>query len=273
MSTDEWHVEERVWEAYAAGGLDPVAEASIDAHVVSCAACRDTARAHVDRAELDPLWRSVQVEVSRPQLPASLAWLRRLGVPYDDLVLVTASGGLLEAWAVAVGTALVCAFAVTFAPDYQQTSFLLLAPLVPVLAVVAAYDATDPLRTLLTSTPYSKLRLALLRTSATLAVAVPVTLAVGLVLPGLDSLTFMWLLPGLALTASTLVLLTWLRPWTAATSIGLAWAAVVAGTASLWQVSDLTGAGAQLTILVVGLVMTGLFVVRSTSYRLLGGEG
>lgn len=273
MTTDEWHVEARVWEAYAAGELDPVAEASVDAHVMSCPACRNSARTHVERVELEPVWQSIRAEVSRPQLPASVAWLRRLGVPHDDLVLLTASGGLLEAWAVAVGTALVCVFAVTFAPVHQQTSFLLLAPLVPVLAVVAAYDATDPLRTLLTSTPYSKLRLALLRTAATLAVAVPVTLAVSLVLPGLDSLTFMWLLPGLALTASTLVLLTWLRPWTAATSAGLAWAAVVTGTASLWQVSDLTGAGAQLTILVIGLVMTGVFVVRSTSYRLLGGEG
>ena len=36
-----WHVEQHTWEAYSMGHLDPVAEASVEAHVTGCAQCRD----------------------------------------------------------------------------------------------------------------------------------------------------------------------------------------------------------------------------------------
>ena len=40
-----WHLEQHTWDAYAAGRLDPVAEASVEAHVTGCAQCRDAAEA------------------------------------------------------------------------------------------------------------------------------------------------------------------------------------------------------------------------------------
>ncbi len=109
--------------------------------------------------------------------------MRRLGVAPDDVVVVSAADAFLVPWAVAVGFAVVSACVVGLAglgPASRDAAFLALAPLVPVLAVVASYDALDPLREVMAPTPYSKLRLALLRATAALAVAVPATMAIGL---------------------------------------------------------------------------------------------
>jgi hypothetical protein len=137
---------------------------------------------------------------------------------------------------------------------------------------VGAYDATDSLRTLAVTTPYSKLRLALVRTSAALVVALPVTLAVGLGIPGLEPLAFTWLLPSLALTSTTLVAMTWLRAWAASTSVGAAWAVVVLATAGLHDISALTQVGVQVGFAVLACAMATAYVLRTTSWRLTGGE-
>ena len=41
-----WHVEESMWEAYAAGLLDLSVQASVDTHVAGCAHCRAAAKDH-----------------------------------------------------------------------------------------------------------------------------------------------------------------------------------------------------------------------------------
>lgn len=273
MSVEEWHVDERVWRAYAAGTLDAVDEASVDAHITGCGTCRDRARALIEPAAMASAWEGIRSEISRPQLPRSLRWLRALGVPEDDLALLAASDGMLLPWAVTVGSAVVCAIAAGLSPVRNEEMYLLLAPLVPILAVVAAYDATDSLRTLVTATPYSKIRLAMLRTAAALVVALPATTAVGLGLPGLDALAFAWLLPALALTSTTLLLLTWLSPWAAAMLAGSGWVVVVVTATGASGVGVLTDVTAQVSFLALGLLMIAAFVLRSTSYRLLGGEG
>jgi hypothetical protein len=210
-----WHVEMQVWEEYALGGLDPVTKASVDAHVVSCATCREAAKEHVEPVTLEAVWPSVRDRIAQPVLPPWLRPLRRVGVPDDDLVVLSAAS-LLVPWAMAVGAALACALLAGLTPRYQDSTFLLLAPLIPVLAVVAAHDSTDPLREVSGPTPYTKVRLALLRTVAALVVAVPATMMIGLLIPGLGPLAFRWLLPALGLTLAALVLLTWLRPPAAA---------------------------------------------------------
>ena len=130
-------------------------------------------------------------------------------------MVVSAADSFMVPWAVAVGFAVVSACVVALAglgaagPDM---AFLALVPLVPVLAVVAPYDALDPLREVVAATPYSKLRLALFRATAALAVAVPATMTIGFVVP--DWMTSVsWLAPSLGLTVAALVLLTWLEAW------------------------------------------------------------
>lgn len=269
-----WHLEQHTWEAYAAGRLDPVAEASVEVHVTGCPRCRDAARSTVTPAQTAAVWDAVRTSIAEPALPAPLRLLRRLGVPRHDLVVVSAADSLLVPWAAAVGFALVSACLVAFAglsPANQNAAFLALAPLVPVLAVAMAYDALDPLREVCVATPYSKLRLALLRATANLAVAVPATLLVGLVVPGMQDLAFTWLMPSLGLTTGVLVLLTWLEAPVAGAVVGSFWFALVLVLRAGWDVLVLTSPSAQSACVALALILGAMLTVRTSTLRLQGG--
>jgi hypothetical protein len=270
-----WHLEQHTWEAYAAGRLDPVAEASVEAHVIGCPQCRDAARSSVTPAQTRAVWDAVRTSIAKPALPAPLRPLRRLGVPTPDLVVVSAADSLLVPWAAAVGFALLSACLVALAglsPSNQDAAFLALAPLVPVLAIAMAYDALDPLRETCLATPYSKLRLALLRATATLAVAVPATLAVGLAVPGMQDIAFAWLLPSLGLTTGVLVLLTWLEAPLAGALVASSWVALVFVLRSGWDVLVLTSPPAQLACVALALLLGAMLLVRTSTLRLQGGQ-
>jgi hypothetical protein len=244
-----WHIDGPAWQAYAAGRLDPAAEAAVETHVTACPECRAGARAVMP--DPAPLWQAVHAEITRPRLPGPLRALARLGVRQDDLVVLAGSRDLLLSWSVAVGAAVLCAvvtgLAPTGLPGGPQALFLILAPLVPVLAVVATYDATDPFREVTEASPFSKLRLALLRTSAALTAAIPLTVAVALTVPNLTGYFATWLLPGLALTVATLILMTWLTAWVACgvTSVGwIAAASLAAAGGTIDAVATTAGQGA-----------------------------
>ena len=269
----EWHVGAEGWEAYAAGRLNSIAMASIDTHVARCVECQQSARAVVPPAATDAMWAGVVAEVRRPELPATVRWLRRLGVREEDLVVLAASEGFVLPWSVALGAALLCALLTSVLTVRQDEIFWLLAPIAPVFAVIAAFQTTEPLHAIMGSTPYDKVRLAAMRTVATLAVALPVTIAVGLAVPGLADLAFVWLLPSLALTSLALVLHTWLGSWTAALLSAGGWVAVVVATARTDQFAALSEFGVQAASLALAVALAGVFVVRTSSFRLLGGEG
>jgi hypothetical protein len=248
------HVDGATWAAYAGNGLDPMAEAAVEAHVTACRHCREGARALVP--DVEPLWAAVQAEISRPRR----SWLTRLGLPETDLVVAGAARDLLLSWSVAVGAAVACAIVTGLAPVHlpggAPALFVILAPLIPVLAVVAAYDATDPLREVTAVTPYSQLRLALLRTAAALTAAIPLTVASALVVPALHGYFAAWLLPGLALTVLTLILLTRLTAWVASAVVGAGWV-VAASTTDIRAITSAAGQVAfalALAVLAVVLV-------------------
>lgn len=272
MTTSEWHVDAEVWAAYASGRLDPVAESSVEAHAVGCERCRGSARVQVDSTELAPVWQEISLQIQRPRAALPLRWVRRSGVAESDTVVVGAGDGIVLPWVVAVGAAFVCAILAGFAPTrYQDVWFLMLAPVIPVLAVVAAYDATDPLREVVAATPYSKLRMAFLRTAFALAVALPVTAAIGLLLPGLEDLAFVWLLPGLVLTCTGLVFLTWLSPWRAGALVAVGWGLTVTALARFDDVSVIASAPAQLLCAAVAALMAAVLILRTTVLDLRGG--
>ncbi|MBU2664025.1 zf-HC2 domain-containing protein [Actinoplanes bogorensis] len=257
-----WHVDRATWTAYAGNGLDPIAEAAVEAHVTACPDCRAGARELVP--DVGPVWAAVHAEISRPRR----SWLARLGIPEADLVVAGAARDLLLSWSVAVGAAVCCALLTGLAPIHlpggAPALFLILAPLIPVLAVVAAYDATDPLRSLTGTTPYSPLRLALLRTAAALTAAVPLTVASALVVPALHGYFAAWLLPGLALTVAALILLKWLTAWVACAVVGAGWL-VVATTASVTALTTTPGqvtSALGVTVLAAVLVRVNRGVAR-----------
>ena len=275
MTAQEWHVQPQLWQAYVAGTLDAAAEASVETHVTRCPVCRAAARAHVDPAVPEVVWHGVQAAVTAPRVPVALRWLRRLGVPEDELVLLGAASAVLLPWLTAVGGALTVALLSGLggaALGNYDALFLASAPLVPVLAVVAAFDPTESLREVSAATPYSKLRLALLRTAAALAVALPVTMAIGLLVPQLEALAFAWLLPGLVLTTSALVLLTWTAPWTAATVVGGAWLLFSGGAGWAGRLDLVTAAAPQVLFAVATAALAAALVGRTSGWTLRGGN-
>jgi hypothetical protein len=271
MTSNAWHVDDELWAAYAAGRLDMIAQSSLESHVAGCARCRTSARGQVAVEELEPMWSGISLEVRRPQPRRALRWLRRLGVSDENVTLLAASDGLPMAWSAAVGAALACGVMAGLTPSYQDFLFLLLAPLIPMLAVVAVYDATSSLHEVAAGTPYSKLRLVLLRTTAALVVALPATLAVGLLIPGLANLAFLGLLPGLAMSLSALLLIGWLTPWSAAGVVGGAWAIGCAVLQRSDDVTVLAGAGAQAAFAGAIAVVAVLLILRTTTLSARGG--
>ncbi len=270
-----WHVDGPVWEAYAAGRLDPVAELSLESHLTGCPDCRAAARAQIAPTVVDEVWTHVRQTISAPTPTLPHRAMRRLGVRPDDAVVVSAADAFLVPWAVAVGFAVVSACVVGLAglgPAGRDAAFLALVPLVPVLAVVASYDALDPVRELVEATPYSKLRLALLRATAALAVAVPVTMTIGLVVPNMDDLALSWLAPSLGLTLAALVLLTWFEAWVTGALMASAWVTVVALLRTDDRVDALTTPFGQVAFVVGAGVLALTLVLRTSTLRLQGGQ-
>ncbi len=264
-----WHIDGPAWQAYAEGSLDPAAEAAVEMHVTGCATCQSGARTLM-ADDVHSLWEAVHTEITTPRLARPLRLLTRFGVPEEDLVVVGAAHDLLLSWSVAVGAAVCCAivvglFPVRF-PGGPQALFLVLAPLIPVLAVVATFDATDPFREVTEAAPFSMLRLALLRTTAALTAAVPLTVAVTLTVPDLHAYFATWLLPGLMLTLTALIMLTWFTAWAAGAVVSLAWLAVAvtaASTHSLGAVATVAGQAACAAAVVTLLVL----LVRTTTVQ------
>ncbi len=272
MTAEPWHLSVAVRERYAAGELDAVAEASVETHLTSCAVCRYSAAATIPSVEVATLWEGVATAIARPR-PTRLGRLAvAFGLPDEDAVVVRASTALYLPWVVSVCAALVCAVLAAVLPEPHGTSsFLVLAPLVPVLAVAAAYDTTDPLREVVGPTPLSKLRIALLRASVALAAAVPVTLGLGLLVPGLGGLAFAWLLPSLALTLASLLLLTRLTAPIATATVAGVWVVGVLAITGDQASVVLSSTAAQSAFLGCAVVLGLLFWLRTSSTRLQGG--
>jgi hypothetical protein len=272
MSAEPWHLSTPVWQRYAAGELDAVAEASVETHLTSCAVCQSSASEAIPSVEVAALWEGVATAIAQPRSTRLGRLSTRLGLPEEDAVVVRASTALHVPWVISVSAALLCAALAAVLPEPHGTnSFVVIAPLIPVLAIAAAYDATDPLRELVGPTPLSKLRIALLRACVALAAAVPVTLAVGILLPGLGGLAFAWLLPSLALTLVALLLLTWLTAPIATATVAGGWVAGVLAIAGDQAPLAIGSTATQSTFLGLAVVLSLLLWLRTSSTRLRGG--
>ena len=257
----QWHAGPDLLRQYAEGRLDPVAQAAVETHVERCASCRADTADLVAPASLAPVWDRVLVEVRTPEPGRLTRLLRWLHVPEVDAVVLRASANLVVALAIAVAAALAFALvAAQLSHDRQELAWLAIAPLLPALLVAGAYDSTDPIRELADATPYSKLRVALLRTLVAVLGAVPLVLVMGLV-PEIEISVVAWLLPALAIACVLLVLLTRRSAAVSVAAVTAVWVLGVAALRAGDQLDQVTAPlGQSLSLLVA--VASALVLVR-----------
>jgi hypothetical protein len=242
--TTTWHVDDATLARWVEGTDGSVAGASVEQHLLSCESCR--ARVPVEPV-VEQVWARVQhvVEVPRETLLERL--LRRCGLSPADARIVAVSPAFRGAWLVGL-TALLAFVTVAggFGAGRGQWAFLAVAPLVPALAVALGYDPElDEALETECATPYSRMRLVLLRSAALLLVAMPAFVTASLLLPG--SIAFWWLAPAAGCTVVVLALSTWAAPLTAVCVVGSTWLALVSVVARRGAPADVLDEGYLLT--------------------------
>lgn len=229
MTTQTWHADRDLLAAYVAGALDPVNGASVEQHLDHCAQCRANITPLVDAPLLESAWSSILETVESQELPLPVRIAHRLGLTEPTAILLGATASLRTAWVssafVALGFAVL---AVYFSGGGALAPFLLVAPLVPVIGVAAAYGPhEDPLESLIVTAPYGRTRLIMLRTLGVLASVLPIAVVAGLFVPGPVWLAVAWLGPALALVPVMMALSSFVGPRVGAAVVTLAWSATV----------------------------------------------
>jgi hypothetical protein len=267
-----WHVDATVLESYARGRTTPVGGASVEAHLMECRECAALLRELMPAEPLDRAWAAIRAHVEEPRAGVAERLLTALGLSSDSARLLTAVPAFRGAWLLGVFTVLVFAGgAAVFADDTGLTLFLVVAPLIPVAGVAASFGGdADPAHELVTVTPYSSVRLLLLRTAGVLLTSVPVTMLLGLALPGPAWLAVAWLTPAAAGIALTLAVSPHFDATTTATVISVLWTAAVLTAHHLGDPAEVVEPLMQLVLAAVALMAIAVVVLRSPSLDLMG---
>lgn len=272
MTNTSSHAGPELLAAYVAGELDAIGGASVEQHLVRCAECRGAITAHVEAPVLARAWVGVRDVALSPPQPLLVRLARRLGLPEPTSVLLAATASLRTAWLVGALVALAFATAaVALSGQDFIAPFLLVAPMVPVLGVAAAYGPhEDPLESLVVTAPYGRTRLILVRTLAVLVSVLPATALLGLLLPGPSWLAAAWLGPALALVPVLLALSSFVGPRIGGAVVSIAWSGIVLLSvrelSSTWPVE----ASQQLAYLALALVSVAILAVRTRRDRMIG---
>jgi hypothetical protein len=280
--------------AYASGVIDPVAAWSVEAHLPGCESCRAVLTGQLDGPRLARSKSLVLTRLAVPEPGLTERLLARLGLPpyLWRLLTVTPSlrlpwlAGLVLVLAITLGAAWLfdagmhllgphgaggSGGAALRAPGRSLAllPFLLLAPVLPLAGIAAAFDRRfDPSQEILRAAPLSGIRLFLVRSVAVIGVALLPTMAAALALPVSPWTAVAIALPALAVSAAGLALSTVTTPLRAAGCAGAAWVAVVTVATVSWSSPALViGPGAQL---VAGGVLVAAAWLAGARHRALG---
>lgn len=247
----DWHADRQTLRGLVDGTVGPVFAASLESHLMRCDTCRNQLNLMAYDETLEVTWSAIRATVQAPES----TWLERLigrcALSEETGRLLAAVPAMRGAWLLGVALALCFAgFAAGFSGDLGIGLFLLIAPLAPVAGVAAAFGGdADPAQEMVVTTPYSAVRLLLLRTTAVLATCVPIAMLVGLVLPGPNWLTIAWLTPAGAGIAVTLALAPRVRITNAAAGVGAVWSALVLAVTRAHEPLLVVGSVGQLVCL------------------------
>lgn len=270
-----WHVEEAELRAYAAGRSPFAVATSLEEHLLRCDVCRSRAASVVDPAPLDLVWERVAVEVQAPPVTLLERLARRVGLTERDALLLAGAPSVRGAWLLSV---MLCVlFALTAglgAGGRLSLTALLVAPLLPVAAVVLAYGQdSDPLWEHALAAPYPVVRLVVVRVLLVAGSAVPVTAVAAVTLADRRWLAVAWLVPAMACAALTLAVSTWVGVARAAAAVTALWAlvaVVLAEPSRAGTVAALVSWPALVAYTAVAVLASGVFWLRSDHLSYLG---
>jgi hypothetical protein len=275
--TPAWHVDEALLRRWVAGGAGAASAASVEQHVVRCPVCRARvaeATASVDAPalpDLNQVWTGIRDGLELPRASRAQKMLRRLGLTDADALLLVSAPAMRAAWVNALGLVLAFVGAAAFFQESRVIlAFLIVAPLVPMLGVALTYRSDgEGVFEQEAATPYSPVRLVLLRTIAVLAATMPLVVVAGLLLPA--DLALAWLVPALGFTAVLLAASTWIDSVVAAAVLTLAWTAAVLSSYVQGSAQTVYGPLALFAYSVVGCAALVVFVHRLRRTGTLGG--
>jgi hypothetical protein len=228
MTRVEWHLNSEAIAAYRANDMSPAMAASLEAHLLACAACRQLVDESADSARADAMWSAIADRIDEPRHSLPERVLVQLGLRDHVARLLVFTPAFRVAWFGALvlvsSLAIVAANDQTFlGGDRGSFAFLVLAPLVPVLGVAAAFmPQGDPAHELTAAAPFSSFELLLIRSAAVLVASAVVTGLASLALPA-HGVAAAWLLPSLGLTMTTLAFARWMPISVAAGALSGLW--------------------------------------------------
>lgn len=208
-----WHAAPEVLERFAREPelLDDTTASSVEQHLLACDDCRAAVAGAAAPGAVEASWLAVAEVIDRPRPSVLERLLTRIGVSGDTARLVAATSGLQLAW---LGTVVLLASgAVGVAGDEGSDAFfLVVAPLLPLAATALAFlPAADPSGEAGVATALHGVGVAVRRVVATVVPTVAVLVVLTPALPDASARSAAWLLPALALAASSLLLATFAR--------------------------------------------------------------
>lgn len=231
-----WHTDGATLRGYQLGVLPPARAASVEAHLAACAPCRADLAGVADVTRLDRNWSAITARLEERSLTRVERALVRLGIAEHDARLIAMTPSLRSPSVLGL-VALVAVVGVASALDGGTRdatfyAFVVLAPLLPVAGVAAAFGSVgDPARELTASTPKPAFELLLVRSLAVVAITTIITTVAALPFSG-GWQAAAWLLPALGLTAASLALSTWVAAHWAAAGLATAW---MVAAATSWR--------------------------------------
>ncbi len=221
-----WHADRDLLASYAQGRLGRAHAASVEAHVIGCAACRAAFDPMVDAGRIDRNLDAIVAVVDQAVRRWPERLLVRCGLSDRLARLVAVAPEARDPWLGAVIVVLALAtLGAIFAGDARNTYlFLIVAPLVPVAAVAAIFATRDdPAGELVHATPAAGLELLLARWAAVVVPALAVTGLVSAAIPGIGWTAASWLLPSVGMAAVAMALASWLPARAAGLTVGGLW--------------------------------------------------
>lgn len=267
-----WHVEPGALRSYTDGSLAITQQFSIEAHLLSCPACRLSLASFTDRHALERTWDAIEAETSAPRSSPIERGLLRIGVSDHSARLLAATPSLRRSWLIAVGAVLALAVGLAHGAAGGYLFFLAVAPMLPLAGIAAAFGpGIDPTYEIGLAAPLRSFSLLLIRAVAVLVSTMSLGLIAALFLPDITWAAAAWLLPSLALVTSSLALSTFVHPVRAASAIAVVWVVTVGiaawGVAGELALRSVFGGGMQVTVLVVTLAAGSFLFARRDDFE------